>query len=60
MADKCSLVMAAKVAPEDLASLVYTSGTTGDPKGAMLTQGNFATNSCAMDLVQVKFGEPEA
>ena len=45
--------MAAKVVPEDLASLVYTSGTTGDPKGAMLTQGNFATNSSAMDLVEV-------
>ena len=45
--------MAAKVAPGDIASLVYTSGTTGDPKGAILTQGNFATNSSAMDLVQV-------
>jgi long-chain acyl-CoA synthetase len=45
--------MAAKVVPGDIASLVYTSGTTGDPKGAILTQGNFATNSSAMDLVQV-------
>ncbi|HUR25871.1 MAG TPA: long-chain fatty acid--CoA ligase [Candidatus Thermoplasmatota archaeon] len=45
--------MAAKVLPDDLASFVYTSGTTGEPKGAVLTQGNFATNSCAMDLVQV-------
>lgn len=26
--------------PEDLATLVYTSGTTGPPKGAMITHGN--------------------
>jgi len=30
--------------PEDLALLVYTSGTTGEPKGAKLTQKNLVTN----------------
>jgi len=28
------------VVPEQLATLVYTSGTTGPPKGAMITHGN--------------------
>ena len=30
--------------PDDLASLVYTSGTTGQPKGVKLTHGNFRAN----------------
>ncbi len=30
--------------PSDLLTLVYTSGTTGDPKGAMLTHGNLVSN----------------
>jgi long-chain acyl-CoA synthetase len=36
--------LARSVSPEDLATIVYTSGTTGAPKGAMLTHGNIASN----------------
>jgi len=34
----------AAVKPDDLCSFVYTSGTTGNPKGVMLTHNNFISN----------------
>ena len=35
---------AAEIDPDDLAVVVYTSGTTGDPKGPMLTHDNLIYN----------------
>ncbi|MDT9600791.1 AMP-binding protein [Sphingosinicella rhizophila] len=36
------------VGPDDLASIVYTSGTTGRSKGAMITHRNLVSNASAL------------
>ncbi len=36
-----------RVSEEDLASVIYTSGATGDPKGVMLSQRNLISNVLA-------------
>ena len=40
------------VEPKDLATLISTSGTTGEPKGVALTHGNIAANQniCGVDF----------
>jgi long-chain acyl-CoA synthetase len=39
------------VIPDDLASIVYTSGTTGQPKGVMLSHKNFMSNIHGLDEI---------
>ncbi len=45
--------LATEIRPDDLASIVYTSGTTGVPKGVLLTHGNFASNINALAAIIV-------
>ena len=46
------------VSEDDVASFVYTSGTTGDPKGAMLTHRNFMSNVSGARRVLNEVGAP--
>ncbi len=39
----------ASLSNEQLATIMYTSGTTGNPKGVMLTHGNLLSNASAMN-----------
>lgn len=52
---KCDVLEAENTDWDDLCQLQYTSGTTGQPKGAMLTHGNYFTaihNEC--DVLTLK------
>ncbi len=41
----------AEVLPQDLAALIFTSGTTGKPKGVMLSHKNLITNADGLNMV---------
>ena len=55
---------AVDASPTDVAALFYTGGTTGLPKGVMLTHGNLVANSfnkiiaCSLDADDVFLGAP--
>ena len=42
---------------DTLATLVYTSGTTGNPKGVMLSHGNIMANLEALDFIEFNPGD---
>jgi long-chain acyl-CoA synthetase len=51
---KKNVVAADPPLPSDLATICYTSGTTGNPKGAMLTHANMmAAAACALQFTLV-------
>ncbi len=47
VSDKELAAARGRVKPDDIAVIVYTSGTTGQPKGAMLSQGTITQSAIA-------------
>jgi long-chain acyl-CoA synthetase len=45
------------VEPQDIASLIYTSGTTAQPKGVLLSHKNFCSNFISIKKLNICSGE---
>ncbi len=50
--------VAVQVLPEDVSAIIYTSGTTSDPKGVMLTDGNLTAElDCVRQFIKIGPGD---
>jgi long-chain acyl-CoA synthetase len=50
--------VAVAVKPEDVSAIIYTSGTTSDPKGVMLTDGNLVAElECVRKFIPIGPGD---